>query len=91
MFECMKNMGYEIMDECYAVVSGRCGDGIFLTLDNGEKAYAHRFGNLFPGTQVICRIDRLPTNNKNTLVSISSVCSYDVQLRRMDNACVSDS
>lgn len=77
MFENVNVMAYEVQDECYAVVSSRCGDGVFLRLDNGERAYAPRFGNLLPGDQVICRIDRLPQANRDTLVSISSVCGYN--------------
>lgn len=65
---------YEPLDECYGIVSSRCGNGIFLTLDNGEKAYACRFGNLYPGDKVICRIDKLPHEGKHMQVSISSVC-----------------
>ena len=76
MFGYENSLGYEIIDECYAVVSGRCGNGVFLTLDNGQSAYAYQFGNLTPGDQVICRIDKLPQADRKARVSISSVCSY---------------
>ncbi len=78
MYEYVKGFDYEVMDECYGVVSSRCGDGVFLTLDNGEKAYATRFGNLHPGDKVICRIDKLTQGDKKPLVSISSVCGYSM-------------
>lgn len=79
MNEYMDSFDYEVMDECYAVVSSRCGEGVFLVLDNGQRAYAHRFGNLTQGDRVICRVDRLPQGDKNTLVSISSVCGYNMR------------
>lgn len=79
MFGDEKSFDYEVMDECYAVVSSRCGNGIFLTLDNGEKAYAHRFGNLIPGDEVICRVDKLPQADKGILVSVSSVRRYNTR------------
>lgn len=67
------DMEYEVLDECYGIAACRCGNGIFLTLDNSEKAYAYRFGNLYPGDKVICRIDKLPHEGKHMQVSISSV------------------
>lgn len=78
MYDHVNGFDYEVMDECFAVVSNRCGDGVFLTLDNGEKAFAPRFGNLKPGDKVICRIDRLAQGDKKPLVSISSVCGYNM-------------
>ena len=79
MFRLTTAMEYEPFDECYGIVTCRCGNGIFLTLDNGEKAYACSFGNLHPGDKVICRVDKLPHDGKYMQVSISSVCYYNTR------------
>lgn len=74
MFKHTNDMEYEVLVECYGIATCRCGNGIFLTLDNGEKAYACRFGNLYPGDKVICCVDKLPHDGKHMQVSISRVC-----------------
>lgn len=79
MFEYQEQTDYEVMDECFAVVSNRCGNGVFLTLDNGKRAFAYRFGNLFPGDRVICRIEKPAAQGKEILASISSVCGYHMR------------
>ena len=54
-----ENQGYEVMDGCYGTVVGRCQKGAFVTLDNGEDAFAYKFANLWPGTKVLCTVLRL--------------------------------
>lgn len=65
--------GYEVLDGCYGTVVGRCRKGAFLTLDNGEDAFAYKFGNLWPGTKVLCTVLRLAHEGRRKLVSIDSV------------------
>ena len=67
---------YERFDGCYGRVTGRCLSGAYLTLENGEEAFAYNFGSLLPGTRVLCSVQRMPTEDKRMLVSIDSVvCS----------------
>lgn len=67
---------YEVFDGCYGTVVGRCQKGAFLTLDNGEDAFAYKFGNLCPGTKVLCTVLRLADEGRRKLVSIDSVAHY---------------
>ena len=67
---------YEKYDGCYGTVVGRCQKGAFLTLDNGEPAFAYRFANLENGSKVLCTVLRQATDDLRMLVSIDSVCSY---------------
>ena len=76
MFQEMENkddQGYDVMDGCYGTVTGRCQKGAFLTLDNGEAAFAYKFGNLWPGTKVLCTVLRLAEEGRRKRVSIDSV------------------
>lgn len=66
--------GYERNDACYGTVTGRNRSGCYLTLDNEEDAFAYRFGNLLPGTKVICTVRRQAEGGKRTLVDIDTVC-----------------
>ena len=68
--------GYEVLDGCYGTVVGRCQKGAFLTLDNGEDAFAYKFGNLWPGTKVLCTVLKLADEGRRKLVSIDSVAHY---------------
>lgn len=68
--------GYEPYDGCYGTVTERCRAGAYLHLDNGEEAFAYNFGNLYPGTEVLCTVRKRPQEGKKTLVSIDSVVSY---------------
>lgn len=65
--------GYEPMEGCYGIVIERCRTGAYLQLDNGENAFAYRFGNLRTGTKVLCTVLREPREGKQKLVSIDSV------------------
>lgn len=65
---------YEVLDGCYGIVKNRCRKGAFLVLDNGEQAFAYKFGNLLPGTQVLCTVRRLANGDQHMLVTIDSVC-----------------
>lgn len=69
---------YEVMDGCYGTVVDRCQKGAFLTLDNGEDAFAYKFGNLWPGTKVLCTVLRMGDEGRRKLVSIDSVTHYPV-------------
>lgn len=76
--EAMENQGYDVFDGCYATVVGRCQKGAYLTLDNGEDAFAYKFANLLPGTQVLCTVLKLAREGRRKLVSIDSVTAYPV-------------
>lgn len=65
--------GYEWFDGCYGTVTGRCLKGAYLELDDGEQAFAYKFGNLFPGTKVLCTVLKQATEDRKMLVSIDSV------------------
>ena len=67
---------YEVLEGCYVTVVSRCRNGAFLTLDNGEDAFAYSFGSLYPGTKVLCTVLRLATETKLKLVSIDAVTKY---------------
>lgn len=64
---------YERFDGCYGEVTGSCRVGAYLTLDNGQEAFAYRFANLPPGTEVLCTVLKMPTEEKRMLVSVDSV------------------
>lgn len=64
---------YEQLDGCYGEVTGTCRSGAFLTLDNGETAFAYRFANLRTGTKVLCTVRRLAEEDRKMLVTIDSV------------------
>ena len=66
--------GFEAMEGCYGTVTGRNRSGAYLTLDNGQAAFAYKFANLFPGTRVLCTFLRQPTDLRSALVSIDHVC-----------------
>lgn len=65
--------GYERFDGCYGTVICRCLKGAYLELDDGEQAFAYKFGNLFPGTKVLCTVLKQATEDRKMLVSIDSV------------------
>ena len=65
--------GYERFDGCYGTVVSRCLKGAYLELDDGEQAFAYKFGNLFPGTKVLCTVLKQATEDRRMLVSIDSV------------------
>ena len=69
-----KDFGYDILDGCYGIIENCCRKGAFLALDNGEPAFAYSFGNLRPGTEVLCTVRRLANGDRRMLVSIDSVC-----------------
>lgn len=68
--------GYERFDGCYGTVVSRCFKGAYLELDNGEKAFAYKFANLFPGTKVLCTVLKQASENRKMLVSIDSVLQF---------------
>ena len=61
-----------VRDNVYGVVTGGCTRGLFLTLENGQKAFSF-FGGLRPGTEVLCTIVKKATDKLDTLVSIDSI------------------
>ena len=67
---------YERFDGCYGEVTGSCKSGAYLTLDNGQEAFAYKFTSLLPGTKVLCTVLKMPTEEKRMLVSIDSVRGY---------------
>ena len=77
MFEThVEKQEYEVMDGCYGKVIDRCKNGVYLSLDNGEIAYAYKFGNLRIDTRVLCTVLKLAKADKRKLVSIDSVVEY---------------
>lgn len=68
--------GYEKYDGCYGTVTRRCGNNVHLKLDNGQDAFAFKFGSLLPGTKVLCTVYKLATEDKDMVVSIDSVVEY---------------
>ena len=66
--------GYDVLDGCYGVIENCCRKGAFLALDNGELAFAYKFSNLRPGTEVLCTVRRLAYGDQRMLVTIDSVC-----------------
>ena len=76
--EMEKAVGYERLDGCYGTVTGSCRSGAFLTLDNGEDAFAYKLANLRPGSVVLCTVRRLADKERGIkmLVSIDSVVEY---------------
>ena len=67
---------YEVLESCYGKVGGTCQKGAFLTLDNGQEAFAYKFANLYPGTLVLCTVRRLADEQRRMLVSIDSVVNH---------------
>lgn len=67
---------YERWDSCRAEVTSRCERGVFLTLDNGESAFASKFGNLKAGAKVLCSIITPSEGTKRAKVIIESVYEY---------------
>ena len=64
---------YEVNDGCYGYVVNRIKNGVIIELDNGELAVGWRFGNLFPGTKVLCNIIKLGDGIKKPVVNIEAV------------------
>lgn len=69
-------LGYDVLEGCYGIVERSCRKGAYLILDNGEPAFAYKFGNLKPGTKVLCTVRKPPYADKLKLVTIDSVCCY---------------
>lgn len=69
-----ETQGYDVLDGCYGIIENCCRKGAFLALDNGELAFAYKFGNLRPGTEVLCTVRRLAYGDQRMLVTIDSVC-----------------
>lgn len=54
-------VSYERFDGCYGEMTGSCKSGAYLTLDNGQEAFAYKFASLLPGTKVLCTVLKMPT------------------------------
>lgn len=74
--EMQEDTGYQVLDGCYGTVVGVNRKGAYLTLDNGEDAFAFQFANLRRGTEVLCTVRRMATEERRKLVTIDSVCRY---------------
>lgn len=68
---------YNVRDGVRAVVTGGCSKGLFLRLENGQKAFAS-FGGLVPGTEVICTVLKKATERWRVLVAIDSVLEREL-------------
>ena len=64
--------GTNIRDSVRGIVTGGCSRGIFLTLEDGQEAFA-RFGGLNPGATVYCTVLKNATEKRKVLVSIDSI------------------
>lgn len=62
----------DLKDCLYGCVTSRCKKGVFLTLENGEDAFAY-FGGLNPGDRALCTVLKKPTERWRALVTIDSV------------------
>lgn len=67
---------YERMDSDYAVVTGRCGKGIFLRMKQGEEAFSYQMSNLKIGTEVICTVLKMAQEGRRLRVAVDSVVAY---------------
>ena len=67
----------DIRDVVYGVVIGNCSKGVFLELENGQKAFSY-FCGLPCGSKVLCSVIKRATANWRVLVSIDSVISETV-------------
>ncbi len=67
---------YQAGDSCYAEVTGRCGTGIFLQLDDGQSAFSNTMHNLAIGAKVLCTILKQATDVKRVYVSTDAVVAY---------------
>lgn len=67
---------YEVLDMYHAKVIGKCRSGIYVEMENKQRAFAYNFQSLLPGSEVLCSILRKPRGEKGMLVSIDSVLSY---------------
>ena len=68
----MFEMDYDIRDSVKAIVTASAARGVYLTLDNGQYAFAH-FDKLPVGSSVYCTVLKKATEHWLTLVSIDSV------------------
>lgn len=65
---------YNRGDCCYATVTGHNGRGSYLTLDNGQRAFAYSAGNIRVDAKVLCTVAREAVPGKNILVRLDSIC-----------------
>ena len=67
---------FERFSECEGGVLECCRKGAFIMLENGEKVFAYKFGNLSSGTRVICSFLKPACGDLLARVSVDSVV-YD--------------
>ena len=67
---------FERFSECEGEVLECCRKGAFIMLENVEKAFAYKFGNLSSGTRVICSFLKPACGDLLARVSVDSVV-YD--------------
>ncbi|MBQ7922517.1 MAG: hypothetical protein IJ325_08070 [Clostridia bacterium] len=67
----------KVGDGCCGTITGRCKNGVFMTLEDGQTAFA-RFGGLPLGTKVYCTYLKPATEKLFALVSIDSVRFDDI-------------
>ncbi|MFI3228061.1 MAG: hypothetical protein R3Y09_11760 [Clostridia bacterium] len=72
----MKNSTYQRLDSCLGVVIAKTQKGVYIELDNGERAFAYDFLLLQEGQSVLCTIKKLAGDRFFSLVSIDSTLSY---------------
>ena len=68
---------YNVRDGVRAKVTGICGTGLFLRLENGEEAFAY-FGGPALGAEVLCTVLRKATKKCRTLVAVDSILERGV-------------
>lgn len=71
------NAVYRVWDTCTGTVEGKSRDGVYLTLDNGEEAFAFRYTGLKIGDKVFCSVKHPARDGRKMLVTIDSTLQYD--------------
>lgn len=67
---------YSKYDSCYGHITGRCQSGAYLTLDNGQLAFAYRMAGLRNGTKVFCSVMKKAAEGRRMLVNVEGVMNY---------------
>lgn len=63
---------FNVRDGVFGVVTGTNRCGVYLRLENGQRAFAY-FGGVHPGTEVLCTVRRKARESWDVLVTIDSV------------------
>ncbi len=67
---------FSVKDGVYGIITGGCKKGLFITLENGQEAFAE-FGGYPYGTKVLCTVLKKATDKWRVFVSIDSVINEE--------------